>query len=96
MSPSEKVQARRKAVLEIAKKHGVENVRVFGSVARGEDHDQSDVDLLVTLSRKRGLLDLVGFQQDIEELLETSVDVVEDEGLSPFLRNRILAEAKPL
>ncbi len=96
MTLKEKVQARREAVLEIAARYGVSNVRIFGSLARGDERERSDLDLLVSLAQRRGLLDLIGFKQDVEELLGARVDVVEDAGLSPFMKNRILEEAKPL
>jgi uncharacterized protein len=83
-------------ILDMASRHGARNVRVFGSMARGEDGDASDIDLLVTLGEGRSLLDLVGLKQDLEDLIHRSVDVVTDQGLSPYLRDRILSEAIPL
>jgi len=72
------------------------NVRVFGSLARGEGREGSDLDLLVTLSERRSLLDLVGLKQDVEDLLHRPVDVVTERALSPYLRERVLSEAVPL
>jgi uncharacterized protein len=72
------------------------NVRVFGSVARGDAGIRSDVDLLVEMEPGRSLLDLVGLWQDLEDLLDIHVDVLSDRGLSPHLRDRINAEAVPL
>jgi uncharacterized protein len=69
---------------------------VFGSVARGDAVDVSDVDLLVEMEPGRSLLDLVGVWQDLSGLLGGQVDVVSDRGLSPHLHDRILAEAVPL
>jgi len=80
----------------IAARHGVRSVRLFGSRARGTATDASDVDLLVELDRGRGLLDLVGFKQETERVLGRPVDVVTEPGLSPYLRDRILAEARTL
>jgi uncharacterized protein len=80
----------------MARRHGAQNVRVFGSMARGEDNETSDVDLLVTLGEGRSLLDLVGLKQDLEDLIHRTVDVVTDQGLSPYVRERILSEAVPL
>ena len=86
----------RDAILEIAARYGASDVRIFGSMTRGEDNPESDVDLLVSLEAGRTLLDHVGLWQDLEELLGRRVDVVVDGGLSPYLRDRILAEALPL
>lgn len=96
MSPKELLQTRREAILELATRHGARNVRVFGSVARGESGAESDVDLLVDMEEGRSLLDLVAFWQDVEELLGCRVDVITDGGVSPYLRDRIYAEAVPL
>jgi predicted nucleotidyltransferase len=86
----------RDTILRIAEQHGVLNVRVFGSVARGESTQRSDVDLLVAMEPGRSYLDFVAFWQDVEEALECKVDVVDDGGISPYLRERILREAIPL
>lgn len=85
----------REAILEAARRHGVRDVRVFGSVARG-GAARHDLDLLVDVSPGRSLLDLVGFQQEVEDRLGCKVDVVTDGGVSPYLRRRIYAEAVPL
>lgn len=79
-----------------ALRHRARNVRVFGSLARGEDNEDSDLDLLVTLEEGRSLLDLVGLKQDLEDLVHRPVDVVTERALSPYLRDRVLAEAIPL
>lgn len=71
-------------------------MRVFGSQARGEAGVGSDLDLLVTLAEGRSLLDLVGLKQDLEDLMHRSVDVVTEQALSPYLRDRILSQAVPL
>lgn len=77
----------------IALRYGAANIRVFGSVARGSDHADSDIDLLVTLAAGRTLLDLVGLEEDLTNLLGRKVDVVVDGGLSPYIGPTILAEA---
>jgi len=86
----------REKILELAARHGASNVRVFGSLSRGEGTEGSDLDLLVTLEEKRSLLDLVGLKQDIEDLLHRPVDVVTEPALSPYVREQVLAGATPL
>lgn len=80
----------------IARRHGVVRLRVFGSQTTGKATESSDIDLLVDFEPGRDLLDLVGLKQDLEALLGRNVDVLEEEGLSPYLRERILQEALPL
>ena len=87
---------KRAEILKIADRHGAYNVRIFGSVARGEAVPGSDVDILVDMEQGRSLLDLVGLWQELEELLGCKVDVITSGGISPYLRDRILAEAVPL
>jgi predicted nucleotidyltransferase len=88
--------AQRGRVLRIAAAHGARNVRVFGSVARGEAGPDSDVDLLVDLDAGRGLLDHAALMLDLETLLGRKVDVAVERGLRPAVRERVLAEAVPL
>ena len=83
-------------IRRLGARHGARNVRVFGSYARGNPGPTSDVDLLVQMEPGRSLLDLVGFQQDVADLLGVPVDVVSERGLSPFLRDAVLADARPL
>lgn len=85
--------AKREEILQIAARHGASDVRVFGSIARGEAGPESDVDLLVALAADRSLLDLVGLRQDLEDLLGRKVDVVTDNGLNAHIRERVLGEA---
>lgn len=96
MTTQEVLQIKREAILDLAAKHGARNVRIFGSAARGETGPESDLDLLVGMEEGRSLLDLIGFWQDVEELLGCRVDVITDRGMSPHLRDRIYAEAKTL
>ncbi len=77
-------------------RHGASDVSVFGSLARGEGEEASDLNLLVTLGEDRSLLDLVGLKQDVEGLIHRPVDVVTEQALSPYLRERVLSEAVPL
>ena len=86
----------REEILRLARLHGARNVRVFGSVVRGEATSASDLDLLVDMERGRSLLDLVGFCQDMEDMLGISVDTVTEDGISPYLREDILKQAVPL
>jgi len=83
-------------ILELAERHGATNVRIFGSFARGEARPDSDVDILVSMKPGRSYFDFVALWQDLEELLGRKVDVVSDRGISPYLRDRILSEARPL
>lgn len=96
MGTDELLKAKRGEILRIAAKHGAYNVRVFGSVARGEAGPESDVDLLVEMEEGRSLFDLVGLWQELEDLLGRKVDVVEPEGLHWYIRARVLNEAVPL
>ena len=88
--------SKREEILRIAASHGARNVRVFGSVARGEAGENSDVDLLVELEQGRSLLDQAGLMLDLEELLGRKVDVVTEHGIYWLLRRKILKEARPL
>ena len=92
----EQLQARRHELIELAQKHKAENVRVFGSVARGEANENSDVDLLVNFLPGASLFDLIDLKEDAEQLLGISVDIVSEGGISPFLEQRILSEAVDL
>lgn len=80
----------------MAARHGARNVRVFGSVLHGDDRPDSDVDLLVEVEPGRSLLDIIGLEQELEGLLGRRVEVLTDGGLSPYLEQRILAEAAGL
>jgi uncharacterized protein len=86
----------RDAILRIAAKRGAYNVRVFGSAARGEAGEGSDIDLLVEFEPSRSLLDHAALVLDLEEILGRKVDVVTEKGLYWLLRRRILKEARPL
>ena len=90
------LQSKRHEILRIAAGHGARNVRLFGSVARGEDHGSSDVDFLVDMEAGRSLLDLIGLGQDLEALLHRKIEVLTDTSVHPALRDRILTEAQPL
>lgn len=93
MTTTDLLRARREHILQIAAQHGAHNVRVFGSVARGEASSSSDIDLLVEMDNGRSLLDLIELSQELEAFLDRKVDILTDEGLSPYLEERIHAEA---
>lgn len=84
---------KRLEILSLAQAHGAHNVRIFGSVARGEAHADSDIDFLVEMDNGRSLLDLIELSQDLETLLQHKVEVLTDTGLSPYLEQQIHAEA---
>jgi uncharacterized protein len=88
-----RLKEKRQEILRIAQAHGATNIRVFGSVARGEEGPESDLDLLVEMKPESSLLDLVSLWQDLEDLLGYKVDVITEGGISPYLRDRIYAEA---
>lgn len=90
------VRARRGDIERIAAAHGVIDVRVFGSVARGDAQPDSDVDLLVEMAPGRSLLDMGAFLMDVEQLLGRAVDVITAAGLRSRIRERVLREALPL
>ena len=96
MQPSKLVREKRHDILRIAARHGASNMRVFGSVARGEAGPGSDLDLLVSLAPGRSLLDHVALWQDLEDLLHCKVDVVSEQALHWYIRERVLEEATPL
>ena len=96
MPLDELLQAKREEILQTARKYGAYNVRVFGSVARGEADEKSDIDLLVDMEKGRSLLDLGGLLMDLQDLLGRDVDVVTEKGLRERIRERVLKEAVAL
>lgn len=86
----------REEILRLAASRGARNVRVFGSVARGEAKENSDIDLLVDVEAGRSLLDIVGLWLDLEILLGRKVDLLTEGGVNRHLRETILTEARPL
>jgi predicted nucleotidyltransferase/DNA-binding XRE family transcriptional regulator len=91
-----RLRQRRKAIIRAAEARRAHNVRVFGSVARGQDVESSDVDLLVDVDEGVGLLDLIGLERELTELLGVDVDVVPADSLKPRLRERVEREAVAL
>ncbi len=96
MTQAEVLREKRADILRIATQYGASNVRVFGSVARGEADEQSDIDLLVDLEPGRSLFDLAGLLVDLEDLLGCNVDVVPEDSLRERIRGRVLKEAVTL
>ncbi len=96
MTTTDVLKSKRNDILRLAAEHGARHIRVFGSVARGEADSTSDIDFLVRMDRGRSLLDLIELGQELESVLHRKVDILTDEGLSPYLRQRILDEAVPL
>ncbi len=93
MGINEILKKHREEILEIAKRHGAFNVRFFGSVARNDADDKSDVDILIEIVRGKTLIDLIALNDELEELLDRKVQVVTDEQISPYMRNSIISEA---
>lgn len=90
------IEAHRSEIRALAEDRGIRDVRVFGSMARGDADETSDVDLLVTLPYGGTGLALGGLLMDVQKLLQRRVEVVTERGLHPALRERILREAEPL
>ena len=96
MGITEIIQDKKEQILALADKHGALNVRVFGSVANGTADRDSDIDFLVDLEQGRSLFDLGGLLMDLQKLLNRNVDVVTENGLHWYIKDRILSEAKPI
>lgn len=90
------LRSKRTEILALAAKHGASNVRLFGSVVRGDDREDSDVDFLVDMQETSSLFDLIGLQQDIEKAIGRKVDVLTPNGINRYLKDHILGEAAPL
>jgi predicted nucleotidyltransferase len=96
MSIENLVRQRRDEILRIAERHGAYNVRLFGSVARGEAGPDSDVDFLIEAGEKTSSWFPGGLILDLEELLGRRVDIVTEKALRPELRPYVLRDARPL
>ena len=86
------IQRRRNDILRLAEQHGARNIRVFGSVARGEGDEASDLDVLVEMGADRSLMDRIALKQALEDLLGVEVDVVNEKALRPAIRERVLRD----
>lgn len=95
-SLSQRLLDAREEVLALAHRHGARNLRIYGSVACGQDRPGSDLDLLVDLERGCSLLEVIALRQELEALLNCQVDLAEAEQLHPLIRDQIIAQAKAL
>lgn len=96
MTTIEALHSQRDHVLEVAQRHGVTSIRVFGSVARGEEKADSDIDFLVTTGPRVSSWFPAGLILELEALLGRHIDIVTEPGLNPHIRNQVLAEAVAL
>lgn len=96
MNVDELIKDKREEILRIAEKHGAQNVRIFGSVVRGEAGEESDIDFLVSVGENRSPFFPGGLMADLEKLLGRHVDVVTEAGLHWYIREKVLQEAVSL
>ena len=96
MGIQEIIGSQRQQILDIAAKYGAFNIRIFGSVARGQADDKSDVDFLVDMEPGRSLFDMGGLLYDLQQLLGRNIDVVTTAGLRARIKERVIKEAVPL
>ena len=96
MGIPEIIQDRKEQILSLAAKYGASNIRIFGSVANGTADEKSDIDFLVDLEKGRSLFDLGGLLMDLQGLFNRKVDVVTENGLHWYIKERIISEAKPI
>lgn len=87
------IRAKRTEIIDIAQKYGAENIRIFGSVAKGEETDNSDIDFLVDMQKKPNLLNRIGLMQELEDFLGRKVEVVTVKNLRDYFRDKIIQEA---
>ena len=92
----DQIKRQRKAILALAEQHGIDGIRIFGSVVRGEERPDSDVDFLVHIKNWKGLGDYNAFAEALEKMLGRKVDLVMEGGLSPHLANYVLKEARDI
>ena len=96
MVTREAIHNRRDAILAIARRYGASNIRIFGSVARGDATESSDLDLVVRFEPDRSLFDHGGLLMDLQDLLGVKVDVISESGMRERFRNHVMREAVPL
>ena len=93
MNINEIIKKHRNEILKISTRYGAKEIKIFGSVLRGEAKRNSDVDLLVELESGRSLLDIIAIKQDLEDLLGCKVDIVTEAALSPYIKDEVLDQA---
>jgi predicted nucleotidyltransferase len=96
MSLFQELEKRRDEIISLGEEFGAGNIRVFGSVAREEEGPDSDIDILVAMKPNSSIFKRIGFQQELEKLLDRKVDVLTYRGLQPYIKDRILNEARPI
>ena len=96
MKPLQKIRQHQQKILELAEQFGIKNLRIFGSVAKGQDTENSDLDLLVEASPTTTLFDICALQIELEELLNLKVDVATDNSLPPKFKEEVLRYANAL
>ncbi len=92
----EELRAQKAEIEALAAEYGISNIRIFGSVARGEEREDSDVDVLIHIDAGKTYFDLIRFENDLKEKWNKDVDVISDRGLYHYIKDKILAEATPL
>ena len=92
----ERIKENREKILAVCAKYGARNVRIFGSVARGEARPESDIDILVEMDDGHGFFDLLRLEDEAENLLGRHIDVVTVGGISPYIREKVLSQAVAL
>ena len=92
----QRLEALKPQVLEVARRYGASNLRIYGSIATGQEHPASDLDLLVDLPKGQSLLGLISLRQELEDLLGCPVDLTEAENLHQLIRTQILEQALAL
>ena len=96
MKISEIIHNKREDIIRLSARHGARNIRIFGSVLRGEERMDSDIDILVELEKGRSLLDISGLSLDLQQLLGRKVDVLTEKSLHWYIRDRIVKEARQI
>ena len=91
-----RVAARRGELLEVLRRHGVTNPEIFGSAARGDDREDSDVDLLVDFAPGTDIIDIIGIKRELEDVLGVPIDLVPRNGLKERVRSRAAKDLLPL
>ena len=92
----QELKKKRESIISVVERNGGRKVRIFGSLARGEELTDSDVDILIELDPGRSLLDILAIKQDLEDLLHRNVDVLTESAVSPYIKDDIMSEAVAL